>query len=221
LCNLVLRFAVLSLLPGILLLWAHVCTGDLGITVRLMGGLPYNLKAPLEISQNGNPDIRFSASYESKPFEQSYYYDFSVSRWRGDEAWSIDFLHHKIHLKDGPAEVQDFAVSHGYNIFTLRRLWNRNDNIISLGAGAVVTHPESTIRGCRFHEKGGIANRGFYVSGPVLDAGIARRLPVNEDVFLSAELRGTLSYVSVPIADGRAKLTHAAIHFLVGVGAGI
>jgi hypothetical protein len=216
--RLISRVVAFLLLVCVLLLSAEICTGDIGIQVSVMTGAPLNLNTPLKISQDGYPDLELTARYKTRPFESAYYYGLSFARWHGNDGWSIDMLHHKLYLDNPPPEVQYFSVSHGHNLVTLRRLWNRSGNIFSLGGGVVITHPESCIRNRHFDEYQGFAGKGFYLSGPAVDGGIGRHIRLNDRLFLSAEFRTTLSYVSVPIVDGDAKLSNVAFHFIVGLG---
>jgi hypothetical protein len=39
----------------------------------------------------------------------------------GNTDWAIEYLHHKLYLSNPPAEVQSFAISHGYNLFAVNR----------------------------------------------------------------------------------------------------
>jgi len=52
------------------------------VTVDLMTGSAYNVPTPLTIRQDGYPDIRMTARYQTKPFGPfAPYYSWRVNVW--------------------------------------------------------------------------------------------------------------------------------------------
>ncbi|WP_018478519.1 hypothetical protein [Pontibacter roseus] len=202
-----------------LLLLPLICEGQSRHwEVAVSGGTVRNVKTPLHIEQDDFEDIQLDARYRTEPFNPPVYYDIRVSSWREAKGWELKLTHHKLILKNLTPDIQRFSITDGFNLLTLNRLWHLKGFTWSAGGGIVITHPESTIRNRAFPENNGILNKGYYVSGPTIEAAVAKRYYFAERWFVLGEGRATFSYVQVPIADGKAKVTNAAAHALVGIG---
>lgn len=178
-----------------------------------------NVPLPLSIHQEGYPDIKLTgARYHSQPFTLPVYYDGRISRWHNDKSWEIEFTHHKIYLQNNPPEVQKFSVSHGYNFLMVNRGFDRQAFRYRVGAGAVIAHPESEVRHLTFETKRRDNDKGYYLSGPALQASINKPLYLGKRFFFNAEARTTLAYASVKIAQGRAHVWNIAFHLMLGMG---
>ena len=182
------------------------------------GGTPWHFVTPLTISQSGQPDIEVRARYAAKAFETPHYYAWRVGAWSGDRAWEVELIHDKIYLKNRPAGVEEFSVSHGYNLLTANRAWRRAGLIYRLGAGVVVAHPESTIRGRKLPENRALFNDGYYLSGPTVQVTAGRRFAVGKRLFVAIEAKATASYARVRVEGGHAHVPCAALHALAGLG---
>lgn len=182
------------------------------------GGAVYNFKTPLRIQQHNQETIRLNANYHTEPFKPPIYYDVRISTWKEKTGWELKFTHHKLILHNNPPEVQRFSITNGYNMLTINRIWLTKEFILSAGAGIVITHPESTIQNIPYPENKGILNKGYYISGPTLEASVARRFYFAENWFILTEGRFTASYVDVPVSNGRAYLTNIGLHALLGIG---
>ncbi|MDX5480557.1 MAG: hypothetical protein LPK07_02635 [Hymenobacteraceae bacterium] len=203
---------VLTLLP-------LVCDGQTRTwEVAVAGGAAHNFRTPLHISQQDAEKIRTDAQYRTEPLNSPVYYDIRVSSWHGSKGWELKFTHHKLILDNPPPEVQRFSITDGFNLLTLNRLWQLHGLTFSAGAGFVVTHPESTIRNKPHLENKGILHKGYYISGPTVEAAIAKRHYFAGRWFILGEGRLSASYVKVPVADGEARLSNIALHGLLGVG---
>jgi hypothetical protein len=189
-------------------------TWELGIA----GGSVYSFRSPLRIQQDDAAPIRIISHYITEPFTPPVYYDVRVNTWNEAKGWQLKFTHHKLILQNRPPEVQRFSITDGFNLLTINRLWRSKGFICSVGGGVVITHPESTIRNKPFPENGGILNKGYYISGPTVEAALAKQFCFGERWFVFGEGRVTASYVHVPVVDGHAKVTNAALHFLLGTG---
>ncbi len=79
-------------------------------------GTGFSKKTPLDI-YHPNGDIHISeAKYETRPWGTlAPYSDIRFARWDdgGKTAWEGEILHHKLFLVNKPANVQEFAISHG------------------------------------------------------------------------------------------------------------
>jgi hypothetical protein len=190
------------------------------LTVEVMGGSAFNLPSPLTVRQHGFPDIRVSpARYETRPFGSYPYYAWRVGLWDGDAGWELEHIHHRLFLANPPPEITVFAVHYGYNYFLLGRAWRRNAFVYRVGAGPIITNPESTVRGRSFQPRRGFLDSGNYFSGLGVRAGVARELQIVDHLFLVGEASLTTGLAwSVPIADGTARVPNVAIHGHVGIG---
>lgn len=187
---------------------------------EVLSGVVYNFPSKLIIRQKGYDPIRMTARYRSEPFRLPPYYDFRLSLWERDSsAWGLKFTHHKLILDNPGGAVHHFEITHGYNIFSITRLWKRHGFIFNGSLGAVVANPQSTIRGLYF-QGGGMFNNGYYWSGVVVEAAIGRQLKITRDWYLTGEIRATMAWARVKVNSGHADVPNTAIHFLIGTGYG-
>ena len=180
-------------------------------------GSAYNIPTPLKIRQLGEEDIDITAEYETRAWAtMAPYYDLRVGHWRGDHAWEFESLHHKLYLSNEPDEVQSFSISHGYNLNTVNYAKQEKAFIWRLGAGVVMTHPETKIRGESWQDDGGV--NGFYISGLSTQAALEKRFFFRQKWFFSIEGKFTAAYATIPVAGGEADVPNIALHALVGIG---
>jgi hypothetical protein len=183
------------------------------------GGV-YNFPISLHIDQHPFPAIDLKAHYETRPLTPPPYYLIRLGRWQNCKAWELEFIHHKLYLQNNPPFVKQFTITNGYNLVTINRAWStRNHVIFRLGLGAVITHPESTIHGLKFHEKGGTLNNdGYYLSGPTGMVSVGKRWYLFRSLFVQFEGKLTASYARVRVAQGNADAPNVALHGLLGLG---
>lgn len=189
-------------------------------TMEFFIGIPFHFPAPLVIRQSDHPDARIRARYESKPFVRPIYYGWRIGNWRDDQGWELELIHDKLYLVNKPEDVQEFSISHGFNLLTLNRVRERGRVVERLGAGVVITHPESIVRNKRFPEDGGIGNSGYFISGPTAQVSAGKQFRVRNDLFAPMEGKFSASLARVPIADGDADVTSLSIHAVLGLGYG-
>jgi hypothetical protein len=189
--------------------------------VQILFGGPLNLRTPLTIRQTGEPDLDVRAHWTTRPFESPIYYGVGGFRRDGGREWALELLHHKLYLRNPPPEVQRFSISHGYNLLLAsygielaRGIWTR------VGGGAVVAHPESTVRGRTLDEGRGLFGLGYHLAGPAVSAGIEGRVPLGtERLRLALGGRVTGGYAFVPVEGGRARVPNVALHATAGIAA--
>lgn len=185
-------------------------------TAEWLFGGAWNAGTTLEIQQAGEPDLAFDAEFSSKPFEQPLFWALRVG-WEGERhGWALDLNHHKLILENPPPEVETFSITHGYNLVTVQHAWLRPGWRFFALAGAVVAHPESTIRGLRKDEKTGWFDSGYEVAGPVIGGGAATAWSLGSVFEIAFEGRVTWSTVNVDVATGQASLDNLAFHLLLG-----
>jgi hypothetical protein len=187
-------------------------------TVQFMGGASYAFNLPLEIRQAGEDTIRLNADYDTDSFKMPLYWVVRAGWWRDNAGLELEFIHDKLYLHNGPPEVRQFSLSHGYNLLTLNRAWNLQWFILRIGAGVVFPHPESTVRDKEFDEKSGMLDTGYYLAGPVGQVALEKRFFLYRGLFASLEGKWSGSWAHVPINDGHADLWNTSIHGLVGLG---
>jgi len=176
-------------------------------------GDAYNFHSRLKIDQESFRR-ELTADYDTRGFQTPLYYSMRVARRQGDGAWELQHIHHKIYLRNPPAGVASLSVSHGFNIVTANRAWDRNGMTVRLGAGVVVTHAEGTINGVLY-------DGPYELAGVALLAGVGKRLYLSRAAFFQIESQATAGYAKPePKCDPALKLSVAnvALHGLLGVG---
>ena len=181
-------------------------------------GAVESLETRLTIRQSGFPDIKTDADYETRPAESPPYYMLRAGRWQGGAGWELEMIHHKLFLQNPPPEVQRFHISHGYNIVALNRAWEVRRLILRAGAGVVVAHPESTVRGRNEDPSDANLSGGYHLTGPALQIAAEKRFALGEHCFLGLEAKVTTARATVPVAGGDADVPNTAFHGLVGLG---
>jgi hypothetical protein len=183
-------------------------------TFQVSLGEAVNLETSLEIRQEGSPPIELDADYEGRGFETPLYYSLRAGR----SGWELELVHQKLFLENRPPEVQRFDVSHGFNLVTVNRAWERPRFVWRIGAGAVIAHPENEVRGRELDPADTNLSGGYHLAGPVIQAGIEKRFEVGRRWLLGVEGKASAARAEVPVAGGEAEAPNAALHLLFGVG---
>lgn len=209
-------FAFLALFALLALLPARAAAQEWVFQVAV--GAVDNLETSLEIRQSGFETLELDADYETRPFESPLYYSLRAGRWSDRRrGWELELIHQKLFLRNRPPEVERFDISHGYNLATVNRAWEVGRVIARAGAGAVVAHPENTVRGRSLEQSGGLGG-GYHLAGPALQLGVEARLELGPRWFLGLEGKLTAARAEVPVAGGEAEVPNTALHALIGVG---
>lgn len=198
------------------LAWAPVASAQ--VTVDAFTGTAYNLHTRLSISQQGEPDIGLTAHYETRPLEDTPYFGARVSFWKNDRAFVVTLVHHKLYLANPPPEVEWFRITYGFNMGTVGLGWRHGNLSYTVGAGVVVTHASSMVRGKRYLGTGGPLNRGYTFSGVTALGSLQYKVPLSPAFYLSAETMASVSYIEVGVKDGQAQVPAAALHLHAGFG---
>jgi hypothetical protein len=204
-------------MPPLLLIALLAGPAD-GFRVELLLGAAQSLASNLTVEQEGAPTLEVDADWAGQPFVGPLYYSLRVSHWSGNRGWSLGAIHHKLYLENPPPEIEYFSVSHGYNLLTLERGFVVSGFVLWVGGGLVIGHPESTVRGRTWPQKGGLFDDGYYVTGPTLAVAAARRFPLGSRLEASIEGRFTASWARVPVQGGEADVPDRSLHLLVGLG---
>jgi hypothetical protein len=206
------RVAAAALLSLALLLLAPAPAAAQA-TFEFFMGTAFSAPTPLTITQEGFPDIRLTADYETRPLHPRQYYAWRVAWWREDSGWLLEHLHHKVYLKNVTEEVSAFEISHGYNLVTLNRGWRRGGYLWMAGGGLVVTYPHSDIRGRIYSQ-----DSPYRLSGATVQGAAGRRFALTPSFFVGGEAKLTASWARVPVVDGHARAPNVAFHLLAGGG---
>lgn len=184
--------------------------------ISVADGLQYNVPLPLVIRQSGQPDIRLTAHYSTRPFFEVPYYDVKVGIARRPWAYKLELVHHKLYLENRPGEVQWFEITHGYNPILVNAVREQWGVTFRAGAGILLAHPETTIRGLRLPENGGIL--GWYVSGPAAQVGVSKSWGFGRHLLAGVEGKLVGAWARVPIVNGSADVSNLSLHGLASVG---
>lgn len=182
--------------------------------IEVFGGAASSLGSHLTVRQEALPAVEVDADWAGRSLHFPIYYAVRLSRWSERSGFSLQLIHHKLYLQNPPSEIQAFSISHGYNLLTLE--WGRRvDGFqLSTGAGLVITHPETTVRGQTFRDDRG----GCFATGPTLAVAFGRWLRLGRGFRVGAEGRLTASWARVPVAGGQASVPDRSVHLLLGVG---
>jgi len=195
--------------------WASATLGDVGGSgpvIQVFGGAVLNLPTALTVRQQGESDLEHSARWETRSLRQPFYWALRL-RWQNEvRAWELQLLHHKLHLANPPVEISDFEVTHGFNILTVAHVWRGGSTHLRGGAGVVIPHAESTVRG-QHH-----ASAGYTLGGPAVMFGVGSEKRLTGGLFLAMEAQFIAAWATVPVASGEAKVTAMGVHFLLGLG---
>jgi hypothetical protein len=190
------------------------------LALQIGAGSAYNIPTPLSIYQKGSPTIAIhEARYAENGFNGTPYYSWRAGWWFGDQAIELQQIHHKITLENRPSDIQHFEISHGYNLFTANWAINVKDILIlRVGAGPVVTHPETIIRHKQLPTGAGFLYSGYYLSGATAQFAVEKRFYLWKGLFIPIEAVITASWARIPVERGHADVPSAALHGIAGLG---
>ena len=196
----------------------HNVIGQRSWTFNFSLGDAYCFKMPLVISQQGYEKIKLTAHYRTESFQLPFYYSRKIGTAKDLKGWELELTHLKLYLVNNPPEVQYFSISHGYNYFTVNRIWDLDLMILRLGTGVIISHPESTVRNLNYDTHQGLFNRGYHISGPGLQITAEKRIVIVRGFFFSIEIKATAAIAKAGIAEGNAIVPQAGLHGLFGIG---
>jgi hypothetical protein len=174
---------------------------------ELQAGTVYSLNLPLIIRQSGYPDIKIKrADYDSEPFKTPPYWNIRVTKWWKKKSIEVEFVHHKFYLRNKPAEVQRFGISHGFNMLFLNHGREIGKYILRGGVGTSFIHAENTVRGMKYPEAEKFDLGSHDVRGIALNLSCARQIKLNKTFFFNAEAKLHAAVADVPVVNGSAQL---------------
>jgi hypothetical protein len=185
---------------------------------ELNGGQGYNFPMPLSVKQSGFPDIRLIARYDTEGFTLPVYWDMRLGHWQNEQLWEIELIHHKLYLDNTTAEVQKFNISHGFNMLMMNRGLKKNAFRYRFGAGIVLAHPESIVRGKEFGNSTDDWDTGYFLTGPVFNLAVSRPIRLGSRFYINPEAKTTFAYSHIRISQGHANVYNLAFHLILGFG---
>ncbi len=191
-------------------------------TFEAHGGYPLNIPLPLSIHQNGYPDIKLTAQFDSEPFVLPIYWVYRISKWKNNKAWEFEMMHQKLYLQNKPPEVEYFNISHGYNLIMFNRAFKfqflqKHQIIARTGLGFVLPHAENKVRGKKLDQGEGYFS-GYVIGGPAINLALAKQFKITNRFYFNAEIKNNTSFAKVPIVDGHAIVWHSAFEIIGGIG---
>jgi hypothetical protein len=191
------------------------------VTVDLMTGTAYNVPTPLTIRQDGYPEIRMTAHYDTKPFHPfAPYYSWRVNFWNHEHtaAWEVQQVHHRLFLSNTTAEVQRFEIHYGYNYFLFGRAWVARGFMLHASGGVIAPNPASEIRGKFLNTSDpGALDVTYRVSGVGAALSISRHLMLLRHLGVVADGGVLGGRAWVPVRDGHATVPNLGFHGHVGL----
>lgn len=206
----------------VLTVCALVCSNrsPAAISLDLMGGSAKSFDTPLTIYQDGQPTIKLTAQYGTYPVggNAAPYYAIRANYRATNSPWiySFEILHSKIYLENGPAEVENFRVTFGFNYVMFDVGYQIGGFTFMAGLGPIVGHPRSTVRSQAYEGTGFLGLYSVIGVGSQIAANYRLRLFSFMTVLFETKL--TAAYAVVPIASGSALTPNAAVHGLIGLG---
>lgn len=125
-------------LIAFIILSSTATTAQSSWSFELHGGGAYNLPMPLHIRQQGYPEIKLRARFDSESFILPVYWDWRFSRWENGKSWEFEAIHHKLYLDNTTPEVQKFNISHGFNMIMVNRGFEKRLFRYRAGLGIVL-----------------------------------------------------------------------------------
>lgn len=216
-----------------LMLTALAATGTLhayDYSVEFFSGVVANMNEDVTYKASDGTNIEFKdVELSTKSFTVPYYYGLRVSIWDEDNsAWEVEHTHQKLYMddKDMIAPLEHWEMTDGFNFFFVNKAWKMDEYMeglrVRVGAGLVITHPDITYDGVRYHGNGHGAityGGGYDLSGYVWQAGVQKVFDITENWYISTEAR--LTYAGAWAEDesgGISDLQNRALHFNFGVG---
>ncbi len=187
-------------------------------TFEIHGGQVYNLPMSLSIKQQDYPDIKLTARYHTEGLTLPVYWDLRFGRWQNGRLWEMELIHHKLYLDNTTPEVQKFNISHGFNMLMMNRGFEKNSFRYRAGAGIVLAHPESNIRGKEFGNTTDDWDMGYYLSGPVFNLAISKPIRLGSRFYINPETKTTFAYSYIKVSQGHANVYNLAFHLILGFG---
>lgn len=185
-----------------------------GWVVQLLIGNAINFNSRTRIQFADREAVVIGGDYDTEGLESPLHYTARIARWTDGRAWEFQWLHHKLFLSNRPAGVDALAVSHGFNIVTINRAWQRDPFLFRLGAGPVIAHPEAQIGAASY-------NGPYELAGAAALGGVGARWSLTRSIDVLAEISATFGRIEVNPEgepDLHFSIRNPALHAQIGIG---
>lgn len=179
--------------------------------LEVFGGSARSFDTNLTIRDSSGSEVKLNATYQTRPFEDAPYYALRASHRGTFQGWALELIHHKIYLKNVTPEIQEFEVSHGYNLLMVDYARSIHSFWLYIGGGVVVAYPHASIHG-------ETTLGGYQIAGPAGQLAVGKRFQFNERFFLSLEGKFTIARASIDLQSAEADVPNVALHGLIGLG---
>jgi hypothetical protein len=179
--------------------------------LEIFGGSAHSFDTNLKIRNASGDEIHHKAEYETRPFEDAPYYAWRISHQGAIHTWGVELVHHKIYLKNVTPVIQEFEISHGYNLLMLNYGRKVGSLWLHAGGGVILAYPHSHIDGL-------VSLGGYQLAGPGAQIAIGKRFDLNKRFFFTVEGKLTLGRASVDLGADKAIAPNVALHGLGGLG---
>lgn len=181
-------------------------------TAEVYGGGGVSFNSTLTVRQDGEPDLEVAAHWDTRPFEQPFYWMLRLGYRFPSHSWELQLLHHKLYLSNAPPDIQWLEITHGFNLLTVNYAKRDLPVVVRGGAGVVLPHLDAVVRGER------LQSDGYRVTGPAFLGGASKEFTITGSLFLNLEGQLTLAWATAKVEGGEASTMNAAIHALLGIG---
>ena len=187
---------------------------DTSIILQGFGGTALNLPSRLTVHHAEQGSFRHRATWETRPFEQPFYWALRARWQRRDDGFELQLIHHKLYLKNNPPLVDHFEVTHGFNVLTVNYLRRSLPIQPRFGLGIVIPHAESVVDGAHH------GSAGYSIGGPAIMVGGGWEHGLGRHFMVAADIQFVAGWATVDIDAGEARVRNLALHLLLGIGVG-
>lgn len=183
-------------------------------------GSAYNTPTYLKIYQENTTDIELTADFATEGFKNPVYWDYKLELETEKYIYGLRSTHHKLVLRNPTPEIDNFSITHGYNLFSAYFGWKKKHFDVLVGGGIAFSHPEGVIHGKYIALEEGIRLYGgrYRLTGPNFEAAIRRKTYLYKRLYLNTGVRFTAGYAKPKIIDGYVETYPVSFHAIVGLG---
>jgi hypothetical protein len=186
------------------------------VTFAIFLGAAKSFDSTVEMQFDNHPDQAFDAQWENYPMTGAPYYAWRLGWDRGDDAIELELIHHKIYLANEVDNIDEFEITHGYNLLTLNYTWKLDLVDLRFGGGIILAHPEIVAFGEPLEETH-FMSMEFVYSGLTAQVAASKKFRLTDYLSGIAEVKLTASNGEVPLEEASVTVPIVAIHFLVGI----
>jgi len=185
-------------------------------SLELFGGVAVSANSTLTVRQDNEPELKVDANWDTRPLDQPFYWMFRFGYRLPKHGFEVQLIHHKLFLSNPPPEIERLEITHGFNLLTVNYAKRDLPVVVRVGAGVVLPHLDSLVRGKELS-----SGDGYRVSGPVFLGGAGKELVLTGPLFLNFEGQISLAWATIKVDGGEVSTFNGAIHALVGIGVAI